>query len=845
MDWKPGDRLTHRFNPDLGPGIVSAVEGRTVVVEFPESGAVLRLAAGTDALEPLVLRAGGRARLISSGETVILESAPEGEQVTLTDGRVVDVVDVWPADAGESLVERLAVGQIDRPEALALRLDALHLAAIREADGLGSFLGGRIRLFPHQLYVADRATHSDPVRWLLADEVGLGKTVEACLVLNHLLRTGRADRTLVVAPETLTVQWLGELWRKYHQVFVLLDEKRLVDVEKDYGRGFNPFDAHGRTVVGLEMLRDHPHLTEQAVEAGVDLLIVDEAHHLRRPPGHPGNPEYRAIQPIADLDRHMLLLTATPLEDDAHGFFRLLQLLRPDEFPEGEPFEERLDRGDPLPPCTSATRREDIGGLPPRQPRRVDLAEDPAWRAQARLERAMRELPAPHAVARRKKARKIRRALASGSALEAILAPRDAAARKLARDAAERDPRIDWLQSQAREWKRAGDKTLVFVAQRESLETIKTAMSRRIQLRVGVFHEDLSAGQRDIEVAQFRLPSGPSMLVSTECGGEGRNFEFCTRLVLFDLPWNPMLVEQRIGRLDRIGRTIPVEIVYFHPPSGLAAAVADLYGALGIFHKPLGGLQRELAAVEASIEELALSEADLGGASHFSTIIAEANEAYERVQQAAYHELHRDPYLPEMAEEILARIPEELEELTEDVVIAASEQLDLHVEHHVGRARYSIELGTRARVESLPGVTGGTSFLGTFDREEGVENENIDFYASGHPLVEGLLAHWEDSPRGRVTLLDAAVGEDEGFGLLALFKDGPRFRAVALDAHGRERPEWAEQLSMRPLKTRRIKAGDWTAQPGWSKLIRRLGSHIEERGRPVALAAVRIAPRRG
>ena len=75
-----------------------------------------------------------------------------------------------------------------------------------------------------------------------------------------------------------------------------------------------------------------------------------------------------------------------------------------------------------------------------------------------------------------------------------------------------------------------------------------------MQLRVGVFHEDLSPGQRDIEVAQFRLPAGPSMLVSTECGGEGRNFEFCTRLVLFDLPWNPMLVEQRIGRLDRIGR---------------------------------------------------------------------------------------------------------------------------------------------------------------------------------------------------------------------------------------------------------------------------------------------------
>ena len=111
---------------------------------------------------------------------------------------------------------------------------------------------GRIRLFPHQLYCAESATHSEPVRWLLADEVGLGKTVEACLILNHLLRTGRADRTLVVAPETLTVQWLGELWRKYHQVFVLLDDKRLADVETRLRQGLQPVRRAPPCRVGLQ-----------------------------------------------------------------------------------------------------------------------------------------------------------------------------------------------------------------------------------------------------------------------------------------------------------------------------------------------------------------------------------------------------------------------------------------------------------------------------------------------------------------------------------------------------------------------------------------------------------------
>ena len=147
-----------------------------------------------------------------------------------------------------------------------------------------------MRLFPHQLHVAERATHSDPVRWLLADEVGLGKTIEACLILNHLVHSRQIERCLVVAPAALTVQWLGELWRKYHQVFTLLDDRRLADVERDFGDGFNPFELHRRAVIALETLTARPELSAQAVAAGIDLLVVDEAQRLRRPPGHPGEP---------------------------------------------------------------------------------------------------------------------------------------------------------------------------------------------------------------------------------------------------------------------------------------------------------------------------------------------------------------------------------------------------------------------------------------------------------------------------------------------------------------------------------------------------------------------------
>jgi ATP-dependent helicase HepA len=725
-------------------------------------------------------------------------------------------------------------------EDLALRLDALHLASLREADGLGSFLGGRIRLFPHQLHAAERAATTDPVRWLLADEVGLGKTIEACLVLSRLLRTGRANRCLVVAPETLTVQWLGELWRKYHQVFVLLDEDRLTDVARDHGPDFNPFDAHRRAVIALETLVARPELTARATEAGIDLLVVDEAHRLRRAAAHPGNPAWRAVAPIAALGRHLLLLTAIPLDDDVHGYFRLLQLLRPGDFPENETFETRLTRPEPLPPCTSATRREDIGGLPPRVGAGVAAEDEDGWAPRLALVEILRQTSAPHALGRRQKADRIRRALASGAALCAVLRPDEEELAELAGQSDKVDPRLAWLARQAPRWRDAGQKTLVFVAHRETLEWLRNELSRRAQLATGVFHEELSSARRDIEVAQFRLAEGPSLLVSTECGGEGRNFEFCHRLVLFDLPWSPLVVEQRIGRLDRIGRQLPVEVVHFPPPGGVGRDAARLFEELGLFREPLAGLEPELSRVEAALEMGALSASGTLSSKRFDAIVTGARAAQTRIRAAAWREMHRDPYTRSQAEAILARVPHELEPLTEEVILAACERLGLHLEPHAGHVA-SIELGNRALVESLPGVPGSSSFLGTFDREEAVADERLDFFAAGHPLVEGVLAHIEESPLGRVCLLRVGLGTQKGLALLALYKDGPTFEAVVVDAAGRRRPDWAEALARRPLRTRRPPPG-LVNQPGWPPAIRRMAEALDPHRRPVALAAVVVGP---
>jgi ATP-dependent helicase HepA len=420
-----------------------------------------------------------------------------------------------------------------------------------------------------------------------------------------------------------------------------------------------------------------------------------------------------------------------------------------------------------------------------------------------------------------------------------VLGSEEKALRKQAEAADASDPRLAWLLSNAPRWKQAGEKTLVFVAHRETLEMLRAALSQRGQLATAAFHEQLSPARRDIEVAQFRRPEGASLLISTECGGEGRNFEFCHRLVLFDLPWNPVVVEQRIGRLDRIGRTLPVAIVYFRPPDGIGAEAVRLFEAIGLFAQPLAGLEAELAGVEAALQEAALAPGGVLAPATFGALAKSATGAHSRIRAAAYRELHRDRYRPEMAEGILARVPPDLDALNQDVVRAACESLGFHVETQRGRRAFSVEFGNEALVDSLPFVPGGSSFLGTFDRDEAVRDETLDFFAAGHPLVEGVLAHLEESALGRVAVLRVHLGTETGFGLLAFYKDGPSFEAIAIDQDGRARPDWADALGRRPLRSRR---GAPARDADWPSLIRRLAERLPAGRRPAALAAVHVEP---
>src|SRR4030095_12500396 len=163
------------------------------------------------------------------------------------------------------------------------------------------------------------------------------------------------------------------------------------------------------------------------------------------------------------------------------------------------------------------------------------------------------------------------------------------------------------------------------------------------------------------------------------------------------------------------------------------------------------------------------------------------------------------------------------------------------IEHPRGRHVFAIELGHEALVESLPGVPPGAAFVGTFSREQAVEDETLDFFASGHALVEGVLAHFDDSAIGRVAELEIAAGQERAEGIVAIYRDGSSVDIVALDTTGRPHPEGPAAFREPPLRARRIDAA-LTASQEWRAMLRRISARLDRSRRPYALAAIVVKP---
>ncbi|PCI08609.1 MAG: RNA polymerase-associated protein RapA [Gammaproteobacteria bacterium] len=599
----PGQRCISDAELQMGLGTILTVEARTMTVLFLATGETRTYARQTAPLTRVLFSIGDS---ISSHEGIkitISETTENHGLVTYTGfdshGAKHDI-DEAKLDNFIQLnrpAERLFNGQIDKDNWFELRYQTLlHKNRLAQSDLYG-LVGSRTSLIAHQLYIAHEVANRYAPRVLLADEVGLGKTIEAGLILHHQILTERARRILIVVPETLIHQWLVEMLRRFNLHFKIFDKDRCYDLfnENNYE---NIFHAEQFVLCSIDFLVSNADIFEQCVMAEWDLMVVDEAHHLQWSSEEPSI-EYMVIEQLSYHTKGILLLTATPEQLGKESHFARLRLLDPDRFPDFQQFIDEEENYEPYARVIedllndNALSPVDISLIKTTfsegdNQSLLDLLEQKNASPQnaESIQQARTKL-VEHLLDRHGTGRVLFRntrsavkgfpdrvlhaypltipeeyqLLSSEYAYEQLIPEvlYQQQDNKLAQHWTQFDPRIQWLSKKCAEL--YPQKVLVITASADTALDITQYLKTQTNLHATAFHQGLSIIERDRAAAFFAdFETGSQILVCSEIGSEGRNFQFAHHLVLFDLPLNPDLLEQRIGRLDRIGQTNTISI---------------------------------------------------------------------------------------------------------------------------------------------------------------------------------------------------------------------------------------------------------------------------------------------
>ncbi|SEP19112.1 Helicase conserved C-terminal domain-containing protein [Trujillonella endophytica] len=763
----------------------------------------------------------------------------------MLDGEELDFAPRTPA-------ELLSDGTLGDPEAHAIRIQAHYLQHAYRHDPLASLTNARIEPQMHQVFVAHRVTNKLRPRMILADEVGLGKTIEAGLILKELRAREQISRVLIVSPASLTRQWQTELASKFNENFEIMDGA----AAKYLGRAdANPFLARDNVICSLPFAYGAKR-SEQILEAEWDLVIFDEAHRVRRTRQKETN-AYKLADELKETTNGLLLLTATPVQLDPFELYSLIQLVEPGMFRNEKAFEQQrsniprlnelmkqLEAWDTLSAderralfskegrlldhvgCADSetladdhTRAEVVARVVAMHPladvmvrnRKAELGLAGRRRASTELvELSVEELElyddvteyiregynrarldkntavgflmvayqkmltsSSHALRtsfRRRiaalqgdRAAVIARARATARSLEGELDdpfelsdPTEEAAAVLLhadyidveiRQLSELAARLDLVRD-SKMMKAAvvcerilqePDAKIVIFTQFVETQTFLAKTLRSNGIATALFNGRMDADEKEQAVREFRERA--SVLVSTEAGGEGRNLQFANHLINFDLPWNPMKVEQRIGRLDRIGQKRPVNIYNLVAQGTLEERVLEVLAVrIRLFEESIGALDPILGSIEKDIERFALSD-EINGDASFSLY---SEELEKQVLQAQAVEKRLGDFVLDRA----SFRRDQLNELQQHASMATQDDVAEYCrrilewkggflsDHEDGGDAVHLSLGA---MNSL-GLQ-ERSFRGVFATSEALRRDDLEFFAFGHALVDKLVAH--------------------------------------------------------------------------------------------------------
>ncbi|WP_263145478.1 RNA polymerase-associated protein RapA [Pseudomonas sp. RIT-PI-AD] len=766
QQYQPGQRWISDSEAELGLGTILASDGRLLTVLYPATGDTRQYALRNAPLTRVRFAPGDLITHFDGWKLTVREVEDidgllvyhglneQNEARTLPETQLSNFIQFRLAS------DRLFAGQIDPLNWFALRYHTLeHQSRLLQSPlwGLG---GTRVQPIAHQLHIAREVADRIAPRVLLADEVGLGKTIEAGLVIHRQLLAGRANRVLILVPENLQHQWLVEMRRRFNLQVALFDAERFAESDAS-----NPFEDCQLALVALEWLKHADKAQDALFAAGWDLLVVDEAHHLVWHP-EKASAEYALVEQLAEVIPGVLLLTATPEQLGQDSHFARLRLLDPDRFHDLEAFRAESEHYRPV--AEAVQELLDQGRLSPEAHRTIHdflgaegeallaAVNDGDSEAAARL---IRELLDRHGTGRVlfRNTRAAVRGFPQRELHAYPLANPDLymelplgehadlypeVSFQAAQDNPEDerwwrfDPRVDWLIDTLKTLKRV--KVLVICAHAETAMDLEDALRVRSGIPATVFHEGMSILERDRAAAYFADEEfGAQVLICSEIGSEGRNFQFSHNLVLFDLPAHPDLLEQRIGRLDRIGQKHTIQL---HVPYLENSAQARLFQW---YHQALNAFLATCPTGNALQQQFGprlLPLLEEGDDDTWQALLDEAKAERERLEG----ELHsgRDRLL-----ELNSGGAGEGERLVEDIAeqddqyalpIYMEELFDafgIDSEDHSENALV-LKPGEKMLDAGFPlGDDEGVTV--TYDREQALTREDMQFLTWEHPMVQG------------------------------------------------------------------------------------------------------------
>ena len=771
-----GQRWLSNTEIELGLGVVIGSDFRSVEVLYPATGEARKYTKQDAPLTRLIFEIGETVKSQDGWEMTITEKE-ESQDLFIYHGLREDTK--AQARLPETMLDshirlnqpekRLFSQQLDNPKWFDLRERALdHQYDYLRSNTIG-LAGARISLIPHQLHIASEVGGRHAPRVLLADEVGLGKTIEAALIIHQQLKTGRAERVLILVPDSLMHQWLVEMLRRVNLPFAIYDESRCEAIEKSEGlqddetsdaSAVNPFENDQLVLCSIDFLSKSEKRQQQIQAAGWDLMVVDEAHHLAWSSEAP-SAEYLCVEALANQTPGVLLLTATPDQLGHESHFARLRLLDPARFHSYDAFLDEESKysqlADAVAPLLSDAEPNDkqrsklaefapdvmehAGDLSSPDNRHALLHQlidcHGTGRMLFRNRRANIEgFPMRKLSAYELALPEVYSDAVSGGDLTYSLYPERMAS--VVNSWTKQDPRVEWLLDFMQSVK--PEKILLICASARTAQELGEVIRTQTGIRHSVFHEGMSIVERDKAAHYFAdEEDGAQILLCSEIGSEGRNFQFAHHLVLFDLPITPDLLEQRIGRLDRIGQTQTVQI---HVPYLAKTAQHVL---LDWYHEGLNAFEKTCPTGSGVFDDVkplligaCLHPDDMSARDELVNMSVTLNS-----QLVAQLEAGRDRLL-----ELNASGEGRVEQLLEDIITLDSEQ---DLSRFMGRVFDAIgvqqdEKGndcfilmpTESMVSQLPGLD-PEGMTVTYKRRVATTLENVQFLSWDHPLVHTAM----------------------------------------------------------------------------------------------------------